>query len=78
MGSQMKPLFDALLFLVWVAVYLTAVLWIARYRKTKAHALGPALHTEYRTDKDIALRLLIFVLGVVMLLLGYVATRLVG
>jgi hypothetical protein len=74
----MKPLFDALLFLVWVAVYLTAVFWIARYRKTKARALGPALHTEYRTDKDIALRLLIFVLGVVLLLLGYVATRAVG
>ena len=74
----MKPLFDALLFLIWVAVYLTAVFWIARYRKTKAHALGPALHTEYRTDKDFALRLLILVLGVVMLLVGYVVTRIVG
>jgi hypothetical protein len=74
----MKPLFDALLFLVWVAVYLTAVFWIAHYRKTKVHALGPALPTEYRTDKDIALRLLIFVMGVVMLLLGYVATRVVS
>jgi len=74
----MKPLLDVVLFLVWVAVYLTAVSWVARYRKTKAHALGPALHTDYRTDKDIALRLLILLLGTVMLVVGYVATRMVS
>ncbi len=78
MGSHMKPLLDVVLFLAWVTAYLAAVSWVARYRKTKAHALGPALHTDYRTDKDIALRLLILILGAVMLLVGYVATRLVN
>lgn len=74
----MKPLLDVALFLAWVAAYLTAVSWVARYRKTKAHALGPTLHTGYRTDKDIALRLLILLLGTVMLLVGYVAARMVS
>ena len=74
----MKPLLDVALFLAWIAAYLTAVSWVARYRKTKAHALGPTLHTGYRTDKDIALRLLILLLGAVMLLVGYLATRVIG
>lgn len=74
----MKPLLDVVLFLAWVAAYLTAVFWVARYRKTKAHALGPALHTDYRTDKDITLRLLILILGAVMLFVGYFATRTVS
>jgi|GEM_PF-1114310 len=77
-GSHLKPLFDVVLFFAWVTVYLAAVSWVARYRKTKAHALGPALHTDYRTDKDIVLRLLILLLGAVMLLVGYVATRMVS
>jgi len=74
----MKQLLDVFLFLAWVTAYLAAVSWVARYRKTKAHALGPALHMDYRTDKDIALRLLILLLGAVMLLVGYVATRMVS
>jgi hypothetical protein len=74
----MKPLLDVVLFLAWVTAYLTAVSWVARYRKTKAHAWGPAPDTGYRTDKDIALRLLILILGAAMLLVGYVATRMVG
>ena len=78
MGSHMKPLLDVILFVAWVAAYLTAVSWVARYRRTKAHALGPTLHTDYRSDKDLPLRLLILLLGAVMLLVGYVATRMVS
>ena len=75
---QMKLLLDAVLFLAWVTAYLTAVSWVARYRKAKVHALGPTGHTEYRTDKDFALRLAILVLGAVMLLVGYFAMRMIG
>ena len=75
---QMKPLFQVILFLAWVTAYLTAVSWVARYRKMRVHALGPIRQTDYRTDKDIALRLLILLLGAVMLLVGYVATRMVS
>jgi hypothetical protein len=74
----MKPLLDVVLFLAWVTAYLAAVFWVARYRKMKAHALGPTLHTDYRTDKDITLRLLILILGAVMLFVGYFATRMIG
>jgi hypothetical protein len=73
-----KSLLDVALFLAWVAAYLTAVSWIARYRKTKAHAMGVTPHAEYRTDKDLTLRLLMFVLGAMLLLLGYLARRMVG
>lgn len=74
----MKPLLDAILFLVWVAGYLTAVSWVARYRKAKAHAMGPTRRTDYRTDKDVLLQLAILVLGFVMLLVGYFVTRMIG
>jgi hypothetical protein len=74
----MKPLLDAILFLFWVAMYLAAISWVGRYRKARAHALGPTGRTEYRADKDLVLRLTIFVLGAVMLLVGYFATRMIG
>lgn len=75
---QMKSLLDAILFLAWVTAYLTAVSWVARYRKARVHALGPSRYMEYRSDRDIALRLAILVLGAVMLLVGYFATRMIG
>ena len=74
----MKPLLDAILFLFWVAMYLTAVSWVGRYRKARAHALGGTGRTDYRADKDLALRLTVFVLGAAMLLVGYFATRMIG
>jgi len=76
--AQMKPFVDAVLFLAWVAAYLVAVSWVSRYRKAKAHALGPTGRADYRADRDLALRLVIFVLGAVMLLVGYFATRMIG
>ena len=77
-SPQMKPLLDAVLFLAWVAAYLGAVSWVSRYRKAKAHALGVTGRADYRADRDLALRLVIFVLGAVMLLVGYFATRMIG
>lgn len=74
----MKPILDSVLFLLWVAVYLTTVSWIARSRKAKVHALGPDRHTDYRSDQDIVLRVAIFILGAVMLVVGYLATRVIG
>ncbi len=76
--AQMKPFVDAVLFLAWVAAYLVAVSWVSRYRKAKANTLGPTGRADYRADRDLALRLVIFVLGAVMLLVGYFATRMIG
>lgn len=73
----MKPLLDAVLFLAWVVAYLTAVSWVAHYRKMKVHALGPTRHTDYRTDRDLVLRVAILILGAVMALAGYLATRMI-
>ena len=74
----MKSVLDAVLFLAWVTGYLAAVSWVVRYRKTKVGALGSNRSTDYRADKDLPLRLAILALGAVMLLVGYLATRMVG
>ncbi len=75
---QMKPILDAVLFLAWVAIHLTAVFWVSRYRKARVHALGPTGRSDYRADKDIALWLTMFVVGVVLFLVAYLATWVVG
>ena len=76
MGSpHMKPLWDTVLFLVWVSAYLGAISWVSRYRKTRVHAQGPSGQSEYRADKDIGLWLTVFLLGVLLFFLAYVATR---
>jgi len=77
-AAQMKSVLDAVLFLAWVAGYLAAVSWVVRYRKAKVGALGGTRNTDYRGDKDLTLQLAILVLGAVMLLVGYFATRMVG
>jgi hypothetical protein len=77
-AAQMKSVLDAVLFLAWVAGYLAAVSWVVRYRKAKVGALGGTRNTDYRGDKDLTLQLAILVLGAVMLLVGYIATRMVG
>jgi hypothetical protein len=74
----MKPVLDAILFLFWVAMYLAGVCWVSRYRKDSLHALGRTGHSDYRADRDVVLRLIIFVLGAVMFLVGYLATRMIG
>jgi hypothetical protein len=74
----MKPFLDTVLFLAWVSVYLVAISWVSRYRKARVHALGPSGRSDYRVDKDITLWLTVFVLGVLLFFLAYVATKAVG
>ena len=78
MGPQMKPFLDTVLFLAWVSVYLAAISWVSRYRKAKVHALGPSGRSDYRADKDVTLWLTVFVLGVFLFFLAYVATKVVS
>jgi hypothetical protein len=75
---HMKSLLDTVLFLAWVSVYLVAISWVSRYRKSRVHALGPSGRSDYRADKDIVLWLTVFVLGVLLFLLAYVATQAIG
>ncbi len=74
----MKPVLEAVLFLVWVAAYLAAVSWVVRYRRSRGHVRGPIRLAGYRTDMDLVLRLAILVLGFAMLLVGYFATSMLG
>ena len=74
----MKPLLDTVLFLAWVSMYLFGVSWVSQYRRGRAHALGPTGRSDYRADKDITLWLTVFVLGVFLFFLAYVATTVVS
>ncbi len=74
----MKPFLDTLLFLAWVATYLAAISWVSRYRKARAHFLGPTGRTEYRADKDLGLWLAVFLLGVLLFFVAYAATSMIG
>lgn len=74
----MKPLLDSVLFLAWVSVYLLAISWVSRYRKARVHALGPMGRSDYRADKDIILWLSVFVIGILLFVLVYVATNAVS
>lgn len=74
----MKPLLDTILFVMWVSVYLVAISWVSRFRRARVHALGPSGRSDYRADKDIVLWLTVFVLGVLLFLLAYVATQAIG
>ncbi len=74
----MKPLLDSVLFLAWVSVYLLAISWVSRYRKARVHALGPMGRSDYRADKDIILWLSVFVVGILLFALVYVATNAVS
>jgi hypothetical protein len=74
----MKTFLDTALFVAWVAAYLATISWVSRYRKARVHALGPWGRSDYRADKDITLWLTVFVLGVLLFFLAYVATRAVS
>ncbi len=74
----MKPLLDTVLFLAWVSVYLLAISWVTNYRKARVHALGPSGRSDYRADKDIVLWITVFVVGILLLVLVYVATNAVS
>jgi len=74
----MKTLLNTILFLAWVSVYLLAISWVTHHRMARLRVLGPSGRSDYRADKDIVLWLTVFVLGILLLVLVYVATNVVG
>ena len=74
----MKPLLDSTFFLVWVTAYLGLAYAVCRYRRFRAGAAGLAGRAEYRADKDWGVRLGVFVVGVVLVGIGYLFTRLLN
>jgi len=73
--SQMNLLLDTILFLAWITAYLAVVFWVGYYRRARAHALGPTGRSDYRADKDMALRIMVFVVGVVSFFLVNLMTQ---
>ena len=71
----MKPLLDSALFLVWVTAYLGLAYAVCRYRRFRAWSAGPAGRSEYRADKDWGVRLGVFIVGVALVGIGYLFTR---
>ena len=59
----MKSLVNLVAFLAWVAIYLSAVSWAARYRHGRTHALPTPGLNDYRADRDLGLKLLLLVFG---------------
>ena len=74
----MKTVLDIIVFVAWVAASLTAVSVIGHYRRTHAHVVGPAGRNEYRADRDMALQLIVFLIGVLSIVVIYALGRMVG
>ena len=71
----MKTFIDIILVLVWVVAYLAVVNAVGQYRKARAHASGPVGRSEYRADRDVALKLVVLVVGVLSVVVIYALSR---
>jgi hypothetical protein len=75
---QMRTLFDSLVFVVWVTAYLGVAYAIAGYRRTRANALGGSGRDEYRATKDVGLRVIVFLVGILLAVGAFYAGRAFG
>ncbi len=66
---------DAVLLLVWVGLYLAGIAWLAGHRRARAYVSTPRQECDYRADKDVGLRVLTFLLGLVLLVATYIVIR---
>jgi hypothetical protein len=74
----MKIIASLVSFLVWVAVYLLAVSWAARYRYGRTHALPTPALNDYRADRDLGLKLFLLVFGLLSFGVVYYLNRALG
>ncbi len=74
----MKIIVNLASFLAWVVVYLSAVSWAARYRYGRMHALPTPALSDYRADRDLGLKFLLLVFGLLSLGVVYYLNRVLG
>ncbi len=67
----MKTLVNLVGFLAWVALYLSAAFWVARYRRARTRALTTPASSDYRVDRDFGWQFLLLLLGVLSLAAVY-------
>jgi hypothetical protein len=75
---MMRPLFDSLVFVLWVAAFLGTAYAIASYRRTRARSLEGAVRDEYRAEKDAGLRVIVFLVGILLAVGVFLAGRALG
>jgi hypothetical protein len=74
----MRYVMDIFVFLAWIAVYLSLVYGIVRYRRAQACALGTHGRNEYRPEKDFGARFAIFLVGILLAAVTYLVLRSLG
>ncbi len=74
----MKTMLNMIVFVVWLVLSLAAVSLGGHYRKRHAHAGGATTHDEYRAERDVALQVIVFLIGVLSVVVMYVLGRMVG
>ncbi len=74
----MKTLLNMIVLIAWVALSLAAVSMVGHYRKRHAHVSGATTCDEYRADRDFALQLIVFFIGVLSVFVLYALGRMVG
>jgi hypothetical protein len=71
----MKLLVDDVLLVIWVAAYLATTYGIACYRRARAHTSGGFERNEYRAEKDAGLRVIVCLVGALLGVGAYFASR---
>ena len=75
---MMRVIVNTLLFLAWIAVYLSLAYGIVRYRRAQACALGMHGRGEYRAEKDPGVRIAVFLVGILLCAAVYFVLRTLG
>ena len=74
-ASSMRVIVNTLLFLAWIAAYLSLAYGIVRYRRAQACALGMHGRGEYRAEKDPGVRIAVFLAGLLLCAAVYFVLR---
>lgn len=75
---DMKTILGMIVFVAWVAMSLAIVSLVGHYRRTHAHVGGAVGRNEYRADRDVALQLIVLLIGVLSVVVVYALGRVVG
>ena len=74
----MRLLVDIILFLSWISIYLSLTYGIGWYRRTQVFSLGTHGRGEFRAEKDLGVRLAVFLVGILLGVAAYFVLRALG
>jgi hypothetical protein len=73
-----KYVLDMMVVLTWLGMSLAVVSLVGHYRMTHAGVRGADNRNEYRADRDMALKIIVFAIGVLSVIVMFGLNRLVG